>query len=334
MKKHFITTLCLASSLLASNQITQLTNHNFKITMNGYATISSKNNIDIISSIKGRLTNFHLLDGQNVHKGDKLFVIKPVVLKSEIEQAKIEVKIAKENYDFLANKHKIVNNLYKSKSISMEELQSINMQFIKAKYQLELKQQLLKKITTKYSITTPDSGIVLDIVKQNGNIVSQGEHISTIGSCKDMLGEAQIFDQKNLLKIGDKIILDNDKNDIAKVDAISKKLANSGAKKIFFNYKQNSCDLLPNSIHNISIVSDNINAMVVPTKAIIEDDGKMYLLIQTGNKTKKINVKIGIEQDGYTQILSQNINKNDNIIVEGAYELYHKDIKQKIIILD
>jgi hypothetical protein len=199
---------------------------------------------------------------------------------------------------------------------------------------LELKQEVLQKLITIYTTTTPQDGIVLDISKQNGNMVNEGEHIISLGSCKDMIGEAKIFDEKNILKIGNKIILDNNKDNALQINAISKKLTNSGAKKVFFNYQQNDCDILPNSIHNISIVSSNISALVVPTKAIIEDNGKIYLLTKNDNTIKKVNVKIGIEQDGYTQILSKNINKNDNIILDGAYELYHKDIIQKIIILD
>lgn len=78
-------------------------------------------------------------------------------------------------------------------------------------------------------------------------------------------------------------------------------------------------------------LSDSVDALVVPSESILEDeDGTKYIYTANKNTAKRVDVEIGIITDEYTEIVS-GIEKGDKVIVSGKEYLSDKNNKIKIV---
>lgn len=71
---------------------------------------------------------------------------------------------------------------------------------------------------------------------------------------------------------------------------------------------------------NVSIrTGESKNAMAVPSEALVEDEGRWFLFIQTaGEAFERREVKIGAHDKGYAQILN-GLKPHERVVAKGAY---------------
>jgi RND family efflux transporter MFP subunit len=76
-------------------------------------------------------------------------------------------------------------------------------------------------------------------------------------------------------------------------------------------------EIKPGMFATISLtVSENMDALTVPTNSLLKDDAGLFLFVLDDKKAKRINVKSGAEQSDRTQIIT-GLTGNENIIVVG-----------------
>ncbi len=78
-------------------------------------------------------------------------------------------------------------------------------------------------------------------------------------------------------------------------------------------------------------LSDSVDALVVPSEAILEDeDGGMYVYVTNGDTAERVNVKVGIITDEFTEIVS-GVKKGDKVIVSGKEYLSDKNNEIRVV---
>ena len=78
-------------------------------------------------------------------------------------------------------------------------------------------------------------------------------------------------------------------------------------------------------------LNDSVDALAIPSEAVLEDkDGTKYVYIASENEAKRKNIKIGIINDKYTEVVS-GISEKDRVIVSGKD--YLSEINNKIRIV-
>ncbi len=79
------------------------------------------------------------------------------------------------------------------------------------------------------------------------------------------------------------------------------------------------------------ILSDSVDALVVPTDSILEDEnGGKYIYIAKEDTAKRVDIEIGIIADEYTEIIS-GIKSGDKVIVSGKEYLSDKNNKIRVV---
>jgi multidrug efflux pump subunit AcrA (membrane-fusion protein) len=73
---------------------------------------------------------------------------------------------------------------------------------------------------------------------------------------------------------------------------------------------------------NVDIDSGTINAFMVPEKAILLGDKRMYVYINKNGKAKEVDVKRGYQKEGFMEI-SGELSQGDEIIVDGNFKLFN-----------
>ncbi len=308
--------------------------HTFKLTLTGYASMKPSLMQEIVAKNSGIIQDEHLLNGANIKQNEPLFAISGITTNSKMITLQSDIVIAKNRYNLLKKEYKRVLHLYTIHAAYAKELQSIKAKYQRSKTTLYTLQKQLGQYNHKIFYTAKTNATVLSIAKQNGSFVRAGETVLTLSSCNKLYATAQIFDPHNKIKPSDAVIIKTPFGDkTAKVDAISMIAANSGAKEINFIFTQAKCQIMPNVIYRVTVLLKEFNAVAVPSECIMKKGDRFYLLVMDNNQPKALHVKIGITQNGYTQIKS-GIKQGQKVVVSGAYFLFNKNINKTLKIQD
>ena len=308
--------------------------HTFELTLTGYAHMKPSLTQEIVAKNSGIIQDEHLLNGANVKQNEPLFAISGITTNSKMITLQSDITIAKNRYNLLQKEYKRVLHLYTIHAAYKKELQSIKAKYQRGKTTLYSLQKQLDQYNHKIFYTVKSNATVLSIAKQNGSFVRAGEAVLTLSSCNKLYATAQVFDAYNKIKPSDIIIIKTPLGDkTAKVDAISMVAANSGAREINFIFTQAKCQVIPNVIYKVTVLLKKFNAIAVPSECIMKKRGRFYLLVMNNNRPQTLQVKIGITQNGYTQIKS-GIKQGQKVVVSGAYFLFNKNINRTLKIQD
>lgn len=64
-------------------------------------------------------------------------------------------------------------------------------------------------------------------------------------------------------------------------------------------------------------ISGHKNVLSVPNEAIDNLKGQSFVYVVNGNVVKKVNVKTGLQDEKYTELLNAEIKPTDNIVIRG-----------------
>ena len=71
----------------------------------------------------------------------------------------------------------------------------------------------------------------------------------------------------------------------------------------------------------------------VPAQAVVARNGKTWCIVQTGDRFKAVEVKVGTAAKGRIPVLS-GLEAGSRVVTEGAYELLYRDLKELIKFVD
>ncbi len=71
----------------------------------------------------------------------------------------------------------------------------------------------------------------------------------------------------------------------------------------------------------------------VPAAAVVSRNGKTWCIVQTGDQFKPVEVRAGPAVDGRIPVI-EGIAAGDRVVIEGAYELLYRDLKDLIKFVD
>ncbi|UOB18129.1 efflux RND transporter periplasmic adaptor subunit [Abyssalbus ytuae] len=238
-------------------------------------------------------------------------------LNTQIDQAKNQLLIDKKNYLRYAA-------LIKTGAVSLSEYEKAKLQYETSTNNLKLLNQELKDLklslelnlentknqlqiqqynTEDYLIRSEISGIVLSIVKEQGELVRKGEIIAQIGGGEDVIKLYIAEEDIGKIAVGQKIIisLNTQKDDI--LEGIVTKIFPSFDEKeqsfIIEAHFANKYSSLFNKTQlqaNI-IIETKKNALVIPTSYLLKEN---QVVLANGNI---IEIKKGISNNQWTEII-------------------------------
>lgn len=191
---------------------------------------------------------------------------------------------------------------------------SAGLQLQEARNQLHLAQTS----RSNESLKSYANGIVYDVYKQTGDLVTPGQAVALVGS-GDMIARL-LVDEDDLGKVkeGQKVLIT--------LDAYPGKIFQAQIQKIYplLNKQEQSFRVdaimrndIPKQLYGLNveaniIVRENVQALVIPKSALLKGDS--VLMKQNGKKVK-VKVRPGIEDKEYVQIV-EGIDINSTLIIE------------------
>lgn len=297
--------------------------------------VTTKQNVLIYPEAPGTLLKVHVVEGQKVKKGQLLGTVDNGGLESQLIQMKTQLELAKTTFERQ-------NRLWDQKIGS-------EIQYLQSKTNYEAQKNAVDQMQSqldKYYIRAPFSGIIDDIIKDEGTVVSPGpgSEIFRIINLSDMYievlvpesyitsvspgKEVKVFFPVLNTSLSTRVretgnyINPNNRSFSAKIPVPNKDgmiKPNLTAKVQINDYTSNEAILIPQSV-----ISENA-------------DGDQYVYVVRDMKedrtatAKRAIITTGQTQDGMVEILS-GIDAGENIILEGARSV--KDGQQVKILKD
>ena len=145
--------------------------------------VQTKQNVLIYPEMSGTLQRVYVKDGQRVGKGQLLAVIDDGGIGSQLEQLKTQADLAKTTFE-------------RQKRLWDQKIGS-EIQYLQAKTQYEAAQSAVKQAESqlgKSTIRAPFSGIIDDVIKDQGTVVSPGpgSEVFRIVNLSDMYIEVDV----------------------------------------------------------------------------------------------------------------------------------------------
>lgn len=295
--------------------------------------VQTKQNVLIYPEMAGTLVQIYVTEGENVKKDQLLAKIDNGGMGSQLAQLKTQLALAKTTYERQ-------KNLWDQKV-------GTEIQYLQSKTNYEAQQQAVSQLEAtleKYQIRAPFSGIIDNVIKEEGTVVAPGpgSEIFRIVNLSNMYVEVPVPENYlNAITVGKTV------NVYFPVlgDTIQTKVRQTGnfidpANRSFtveVAVPNQSGRIKPNLTAKVQINDyKNGNAILIPQSIISENaEGEQYAYLAVNKNAENIAtakrsiIKTGKSQGDFIEVLS-GIKSGQEIITEGARSV-RDDQKVKIL---
>ena len=292
----------------------------FKHYLELQGNVATKQNIVLYPEIPGTLTRMHVKEGQRVRRGQLLATIDDGGLSQQVAQLEIQTELAKTTFE-------------RQQRLWEQKIGS-EIQYLQAKTAYEAQQQSVAQLKSqqgKSAIRAPFSGIIDEVISEQGSVVAPGQSkIIRIVNLDNMYIEAEVPEKYiGTLKRGTPVminfpILGTTLN--SKIRQVGNFInPTSRSFKIEIAVPRTKAAIKPNLTSKIKINDyTNPKALLIPQSIISENAlGKQYAYVvskadaKSEAVAKKVIIQTGQYQGDLVEVI-HGITNGDAIIQEGA----------------
>jgi cobalt-zinc-cadmium efflux system membrane fusion protein len=311
------------------------------IEANGSIELPPNNIASISSLLDGFVVKINYLEGDVVKKGQVLVELKdPAYVK--LQQGYLSVYGRLNYLEQELERQQILNDADVGAKKNLQQAQS---EYSSKKAELAaLKEQLSYvgisanaiengKIQNRVYLRAPFGGTVTSVSAHNGEKVLSGQEVMQVINREHMHLELQLF-QKDIPKVkkGQKVqftipAFEDSPVFEGEVSLVGKNLnMDSKTIRVHAHFEENEI-LIPGLYVEAKIMQDSKKARVLPTSAIVSNEGTSYFFIKTetnGSEIyfEKVAFEPGIKSEDYVQIKSfDEIQDTTSIVLKGAFTL-------------
>ncbi|MBK7665948.1 MAG: efflux RND transporter periplasmic adaptor subunit [Sphingobacteriaceae bacterium] len=303
--------------------------------VNGKIEVPPQNIVSISVPLGGYLKTTHLLPGTKVKKGETIATIEDqqyIQIQQDYLTSVAKLSYSEKEY----NRQKDLNQ---SKASSDKQFQLTEADYKSQKIATKSLYEKLKligvnpesldenTISRSIHVYAPIDGYVSKVNVNIGKYVNPADVIFELVNPTDIHLGLTIFEKDvNKLFIGQKLKAytnnEQDKKHNAEIILISQDLSAERSVMVHCHFEDYDKTLLPGMYMNAEIDINASNSFVVTEEAIVNFEDNNYIFIEEGKGNYKFTeVKTGISENGFTEIVDAAALLDKPIVTKGAYSL-------------
>ena len=305
------------------------------------ATIRGRQDIEVYPEVSGKLTKLCVTEGQDVKKGQVMFIIDQVPYEAAVLTAKANVESAKAGLATAELNYESSKQLFAEKVISQFSLQTAENDWLTAKAGLAQAEAQLTIAENDYSYTevkSPADGVAGVLPYRVGTLVSPSGMSSPLTTVSDnsqmyvyfsmteeqLLGMVRQYGSKkgaleNLpevsLQLKDKTIYPV-KGRIESISGVVDR--NTGTASLRATFANPDGLLFSGTSGNIVITESRSECLVIPQAATYELQDQVYVFKVVDGKASATPVSVSRVSGGQEYIVESGLVPGDVIVVEGV----------------
>jgi cobalt-zinc-cadmium efflux system membrane fusion protein len=305
--------------------------------LNGKIEAPPQNLVSVSVPMGGYLKSTSLLEGMHVVKGEVLCVVEDqhyIQLQEDYLLVKTKIVYAKAEFD----RQKELNQ---SKASSDKVFQQAQAEYNSLSVMVQTYGEKLKfaginpnKVSTKsisksINVYSPINGYISKVNVNTGKYVNPSDILYEIVNPTDIHLALTVFEKDiNKLAIDQSVIAYTNTNPEkiypCKIILIGKYFSENRSTEIHCHFVNYDKTLLPGMYMNAEIELKSQQSNVLPSHAIVSFENKSYVFVAKTNKQFEMKeITIGNTENGFTEIVSDNLNES-SIVIKGAYVLLMK----------
>ncbi len=295
--------------------------------------------VNITARVEGYLTERNFKDGQNVNKGDLLFVIDPRTYEASLDEAKAQLEKDRAAYNYSIEQVVRYQPLVKKQYITTDEYDQYVTQSDEAlaAVKADEAQVVQAELNLSYCyMRAPFSGRIGRRMVDVGNLVGVAGQDNTLATLVKLdpiyvyfspteRDIAILTQQYNKGKLKAYVVLPDEKiyPEEGYVDFIDNTVDEStGTLTMRAVIPNPEKIILPGQYTKIRLyVDDKPNAVLVPQKAVLSQQGdNLVYVLGKDNKVKSTEVTIGSEYKQYT-VINKGLKAGQVIVTDGVQKI-------------
>jgi cobalt-zinc-cadmium efflux system membrane fusion protein len=303
--------------------------------LNGRIDVPPQNIVSISVPMGGYLKTTKLLPGMHVNKGEVIATVED----QQYIQLQQDYLTAKAKISFLENEYLRQKELNESKASSDKMYQQAEAEYKSQKVLISALAEKLKlvginlnhldenTITRSIRVLSPIDGFVSKVNVNIGKYVAPTEVLFELINPTDIHLALKVFEKDvNKLYIDQKLIAytnsDPQEKHNCEILLIGKNLTADRNTEVHCHFDKYDKTLIPGTYMNAEIEISNKESLALPEEAVVRFENKQYVFIKkSDNRFEMIEVQTGITENGFTEIIPNNLVKQNVFVSKGAYAL-------------
>lgn len=303
--------------------------------VNGRIDVPPQNMISVSVPMGGYLKSTKLLPGMHLNKGEVIAVMED----QQYIQLQQDYLTAKARLNFTANEYQRQKELNQSKASSDKVFQQTEVDYTTEKINVKSLAERLEliginptkldenTISKSINIYSPIDGYVSKVNVNIGKFTQPSEVLFELINPADIHLALTIFEKDlSKLSIGQKLVAytnsQPDKKHECEIILIGKNLSAERSTEVHSHFEDYDKSLVPGMYMNAEIEIKNTNVYALPEEAIVRFQNNQYIFLAESDKTYSIQeVKTGVLENGFIEIISGESLVDKMVVVKGAYNL-------------
>ncbi len=304
------------------------------------ATVTPLNQVEIRAEVSGYITGIFFKDGQQVHKGEKLYEIDQQRFKAAYDQALANLNVAKANLAKAQQDADRYRDLAKHDAVARQTLEHSLADLNSAKMQVAAAQANVNDVGTnlRYSvIDAPFDGTVGISQVKLGSVVSAGQTLLNTISSDNPIGVDCAVEEKLIPRFSkmleSKIPTDDSTFAVVLPDqsiyeyrgrltvmdrAVDPETGTIKVRVVFPNPGDElragmTCDL---RVQNVT----SSQSVLIPYRAVVEQMGEYFVYVVRGNRVSQQRVHLGMSIRDMV-VVNDGLQPGEQIVSDGVEKL-------------
>ncbi len=311
----------------------------FRLTINFYGSVLSQHKVALRAPVSGRIMEVRTVDEKEVKKGDILFVMGGPEVERKIQALNSQASHLRGLLSELRGVLERKKSALQKKLISIDELEAVKLQLIKTEnaynetllrlHQLEDSLKVRASLEGRFTRRKVVEGQDVDRGEIIGHIIDT-RHLRVVGTAFPPHEYTEIKGKKAVIYTGDGLSVHGT------VKKLLTERTTSGGVRVWIESEDIDRALrVGESVRGIIILRTDRKVLSVPERAVVYDEhGRPFVFIKTkDNQYVRRPIRAGLLSDGWVEVIS-GISEADEVVSEGAYELFYRDFNRTFRVAD
>ena len=299
--------------------------------ISAYARVEPIAVLTISAPETGVIVHLRVVPGMHVHKGQVLAQLTGPELEAILLQNRADLRSAQTQF---SASQKVLATQRQQLLLQLATKQTVDQAdaaVAQAQTNLDNTQSRLNSVRQMMIVSAPTDAIVLALSTTDGSLVTPGQAVLTLQPANHLWLKATYFGADlagiHIGMSGQFLPSDQSAPIPIKVSAVFATLGNAGGESIAMVSNSAHPRWLNGESGTVTLDSLQRNLVAVPTRALILDQGKWWVIVHTSQGDHPQSVVPGPTQ-GWDTFIESGLAAGTQIVVENAYLLFHQGISQ------
>jgi multidrug efflux system membrane fusion protein len=300
--------------------------------------VEAYSTVNVKSQVEGQLTAVYFQEGQDIKKGDPLFLINPEPFQTQVDKAKADVAAKEAEYKAAQDTSEIKQTMFAKNAASKIEMITATDQVATTKAQVDMARAALEQAQINLGwtkIAAPITGRTGSLMVHQGNIVKANGDTAlvvitqvapiyvTFSVPEQYLSEIKGYMAQGKLKVLAAVPGSEDHPEEGLVTFLDNAVdTTTGTIRLKGTFDNTDRKLWPGQFVNVTLIlASEPNAILVPSQAIQTGQKGQYVFVLKPDKTVEYRTIVSRRSYEGNCIIEQGLKAGETVITDGQLNL-------------